>query len=145
MTEEIIIDCAFYKDGVCASPINKNCEYCKNIDVSKCYHKQLKRLEQENKTIREHCKQVDETNKILYKEKCDLIQENEELNKRFERRGELMVMVVKKRERYRSVLEEIKKYIVDELCGYYHSKKEDYNGILENIENKIDEALNEGK
>ena len=53
MTEEIIIDCAFYKDGVCASPINKTCEYCKNIDMSKCYHKQLKHLEQENKELLE--------------------------------------------------------------------------------------------
>ena len=36
MTEEIIIDCAFYKDGICASPINKTCEYCKNsIDILK--------------------------------------------------------------------------------------------------------------
>lgn len=54
MTEEIIIDgikisdCAFYKDFICASPINKTCEYCKNIPENKCYYKQLQRLKQEN-------------------------------------------------------------------------------------------------
>lgn len=69
MTEEIIIDCAFYKDGVCASPINKTCEYCKNIDVSKCYHKQLIRLEQE----RDELKKTVENQKLEYEElQCDL-------------------------------------------------------------------------
>ena len=42
---------------------------------------EIERLKQENETIREHCKQVDETNKILYQEKCELIQENEKLRK----------------------------------------------------------------
>lgn len=98
MTEEIIIDCAFYKDGVCASPINKTCEYCKNIDVSKCYHKQLKRLEQKNFELEESLKVFNrpDVNRVLtlYKvgdidlleKKCDrLEQENKELKEENER------------------------------------------------------------
>ena len=139
MTEEIIIDgvnvagCYDFKAPIfCNEYLDGECE------GHHCYWEEIKRLKQENETIREHCKQVDETNKILYKEKCDLIQENEELNKRFERRGELMVMVVKKRERYRSALEEIRDYAEN----IANSNKMTNCGL---IFEKINEVLNEGK
>ena len=66
MTEEIINECAFYKDGVCASPINKTCEFCKNIDISKCYYKQLQKVKQEYKKIVEPLR-----NSYIYSEMCE--------------------------------------------------------------------------
>jgi len=118
MTEEIIIDCAFYKDGICASPINKTCEYCKNIDVGKCYHKQLKRLEQENFALTQEGQQKSQTI-------CELAQENKELKEELKsykhpdvvtlltnwRTGELDRIhnkIANERDTYRSALEEIK-------------------------------------
>ena len=124
MTEEIIIDCAFYKDGVCASPINKTCEYCKNIDVSKCYHKQLKRLEQENKELKEkysHILELAKTNADS-NEYClqELEKENEEL---------------------RSALEEIREIVKPYLTDCQGSLCEPIDEVL----NKINEVFNDSK
>lgn len=84
MTEEIIINCAFYKDGVCASPINKTCEYCKNIDVSKCYHKQLKRLEQDSKQLTQWLDEA-RRNADFWCDKCtSLEQENKQMKSALE-------------------------------------------------------------
>lgn len=44
-----------------------------------CYYKQLKRKEQECEDLRTHCKHIDETNKILYNEKVQLLDKNQEL------------------------------------------------------------------
>lgn len=40
-----------------------------------------KELMSKNEELKEHCKKIEETNKILYDEKCDLLKENEELRK----------------------------------------------------------------
>ena len=44
-----------------------------------CCFKQLKRKEQECEDLRTHCKYIDETNKILYNEKVQLLDKNQEL------------------------------------------------------------------
>ena len=48
-------------------------------DNPNCVYKQLKRKEQECKELRTHCKHIDETNKILYNEKVQLLDKNQEL------------------------------------------------------------------
>ena len=55
---------------------NLDCDCKKNQD---CYYKQLKRKEQECEDLRTHCKYIDETNKILYNEKVQLLDKNQEL------------------------------------------------------------------
>ena len=42
-------------------------------------YNQLKRKEQECEDLRTHCKHIDETNKILYNEKVQLLDKNQEL------------------------------------------------------------------
>ena len=153
MTEEIIIDCAFYKDGVCASPINNTCKYCKNIDVSKCYHKQLQRLQEKYDTL---------TNKFLNSEtdKTRLKQENEKLKEELQKAmdnyveldllrkksEELLIKdaeywlnnrneICKETEIYRKALEEIRKMVnrhldAKEICYGYQ------------VVDKINEVLN---
>ena len=127
MTEEIIIDCAFYKDGVCASPINKTCEYCKNIDVSKCYHKQLKRLEQENNSLQAQLNNITvQSNNAI----TALEQENKQM---------------------KSALEEIREKIkslnkdICNNCGWYNTDNCQPNGYvchdLIEIKDKINEVL----
>ena len=49
--KQIIIDgvdvsgCKFFRNGICASPINPKCKLCVEISEKMCYYKQLKRLE----------------------------------------------------------------------------------------------------
>ena len=156
MTEEIIIDgvnvagCGYYYDtfghcDLCGIGTDKSdtfCTYCK--DNSGCYYKQLQRLKQENDTIREHCKQVDETNKILYQEKCELIQENEKLRETaslyenlYNHHGEVVEWYSKLRNKptlYCIALEEIREIADKEL----YLKQ---NSLLTKIINKINEVL----
>ena len=37
--------CKFFRNGICASPINPKCKLCVEISEKMCYYKQLKRLE----------------------------------------------------------------------------------------------------
>lgn len=39
--------CKFFRNGICASPINPKCKLCVEISEKMCYYKQLKRKEQE--------------------------------------------------------------------------------------------------
>ena len=39
--------CKFFRNGICASPINPKCKLCVEINEKMCYYKQLKRKEQE--------------------------------------------------------------------------------------------------
>lgn len=74
MSEIDITNCEYYKsNGKCRIPhYQQGIKFTScNCDEWDCYYKQLQQL-------KEHCKQVDETNKILYQEKCDLIAENDE-------------------------------------------------------------------
>lgn len=56
---------------------NKDCKWSLCDENTYCEYKVTQYLQQ----LKEHCKQVDETNKILYQDKCDLIKENENLDK----------------------------------------------------------------
>lgn len=89
MTDEIIIDgidvneCMFLQFGRCEATrdVYGDCNYdCKDDDMKNCYYKQLKRKEQdceqlkaENETLKQHFKQIDLTNKILYEEKINFL------------------------------------------------------------------------
>lgn len=46
------IECKFYNNGICASPINKKETKCKNIPSEWCYFKQLLQLKEENKELK---------------------------------------------------------------------------------------------
>ena len=56
--KQIIIDgvdvseCEFFRNGICASPINPKCKLCVEINEKMCYYKQLKRKEQECKELK---------------------------------------------------------------------------------------------
>lgn len=115
MTEEIIIDCAFYKDGVCASPINKTCEYCKNIDVSKCYHKQLKRLEQENKDLK---KQIESQKGLITvggKQQYDMTTAYDKCKTALEEIREIVIRAFAKQRPYKEDFTEIETIINEVL------------------------------
>lgn len=124
MTEEIIIDCAFYKDGVCASPINKTCEYCKNIDVSKCYHKQLKRLEQERDDLQDRLLTLADT----YQETRNTCKRLEKENKELKTKLDVFAFTISQ---YESALEEIR---------IMATKDVSIESFLK-IQNKINEVL----
>lgn len=55
--KQIIIDgidvseCKFFRNGICASPINPKCKLCVEISEKMCYYKQLLRKEQEFETL----------------------------------------------------------------------------------------------
>ena len=120
----------------------------------------IDRLKQENETIREHCKQVDETNKILYQEKCELIQENEKLRKENERLAETpqwrQIKDMANNNNYRKALEEIREVAITRdlppclnsncNCDICHDKITEHGqrcmqkGMSE-ILDKIDEVL----
>ena len=68
--------CAFYKDkdGICRSPINKTCEFCKNIPIDKCYYKQLCQiLKQKNSVMATNIKYfvaLEDIKKMITKPYC---------------------------------------------------------------------------
>ena len=150
MTEEIIIDgvnvagCMYYLFRDKEPTSDRTCGIGLTTCVGKeCDYKTILRLKQENDTIREHCKQVDETNKILYKEKCDLIQENEELKKQIQAQKGLITVGGKQQyemtlayDKCKKALEEINN-ICNETAGMYTNRK---------IQSLINEVLdNESK
>ena len=156
MTEEI--KCNFQQNYNIYGLDDKPCcylfhKYCNEVDD--CEHKQLQRLKQENETIREHCKQVDETNKILYKEKCDLIQENEKLKEDIQAQKGLITVGGKQQyeltlayDKYKTALEEIRnnlKDICDRECNFHWCKGSCPDSDCDyytNI-NKINEVMND--
>lgn len=156
---EVDKNCSYYKDIVKDEIIIDECFNCKKKkDIAdnwrncklKCSYKykrrendEITRLKQENETIREHCKQVDETNKILYKEKCDLIQENEELKEGYEKRGEIMKTAALQRDKYRSALKEIRIIAGQRFVSGLNEEADCYNYDMQRIESKINEVLNE--
>ena len=99
MTEEIIIDgvnvaeCEFYYEGECCQTNYKNEIFTKRCKCSDklCYYKQLKRLEQENKKLKEY--------KIEHKYS----------NAEYRQERESVIQLSYYRNRYRSALEEIRK------------------------------------
>ena len=70
------------KDVVmCDCTLGCRCEPKENHCKFYMYYleQQLKRKEQEYEDLRTHCKHIDETNKILYNEKVQLLDKNQEL------------------------------------------------------------------
>lgn len=55
--------CKFFRNGICASPINPKCKLCVEISEKMCYYKQLKRKEQECEELK---KAIDGLLKIQY-------------------------------------------------------------------------------
>ena len=84
--KEIIIDgvdvseCEFlWKEKLPKKICNNGNLACDCNSNPNCYFKQLKRKNQEYEDLRTHCKYIDETNKILYNEKVQLLDKNQEL------------------------------------------------------------------
>lgn len=77
--------CKFYDNEIC---YNEECpiKYCEGYQ---CIYKELSLL-------REHCKFIDETNKILNKQKESLLKENEELRKYIDKAGIVGIIKVLK-------------------------------------------------
>jgi flagellar biosynthesis chaperone FliJ len=150
MTEEIIIDgvnvagCANLDSLIC------NCGViCKGRD---CYYKQLKRLEQENKELKEKIIELSEEKGHLIVENntlkesnqslsilgTDLASAHETVRKEFFRADKNKDMWREKAEEYRSALKEINHILEihkDELEECLHN---DIDGM---IQNKINEVL----
>ena len=125
MTEEIITDgvdvagCEHYTTMEDCDGIHDLCEqlddYC---SIKKdCYYKQLKRLEQENKKLKEEIQ-------FHNKENSNLLAEKNATQIAYDEIREV-------RERYRSALEEIKAMI----------NHPDHRGLLNKIEDRINEVL----
>jgi hypothetical protein len=127
MTETIIINgvdvagCKLYDYGICDSEMAEdlNCE--KNPD---CYYKQLKRLEQENKELKEMLSKEPKAMQAFQIAYSGLKKENE-----------VLWRMVKD---YKTALEEIN-LILDELKQQYDYMA-DYSEIKE-IQDKINEVL----
>lgn len=64
------IECKFYNNGICASPINKKETKCKNIPSDWCYFKQLWQQKEENKELKAKYKQTLDTIESYVKSKC---------------------------------------------------------------------------
>ena len=132
MTEEIIIDgvnvagCNAYKEGHC---LDKTaillCDTNKCSNYNDCYYKQLQRLKQENKELKEKIIELSEekghlivenntlkeANQSLSMLGTDLASANETVRKEFFRADKNKDMWREKAEEYRSALEEIQKAI----------------------------------
>lgn len=68
------IECKFYNNGICASPINKKECHCKNIPTEWCYFKQLARAKEENKELKAQLEQQKKENKE-FKEKLSQVKD----------------------------------------------------------------------
>ena len=170
--EAVIIDgvnvakCEFFDNYECNIYVNEYWEPQDNTkDMCKwhenCYYKQLKRLEQENKELKEkysHVLELAKTNADS-NEYClqELEKKYEELKEELKsykhpdvvtlltnwRTGELDRIhnkIANERDTYRSALEEIQQIAIDSYSTGTHTSCE--NGLKE-IENKINEVLNE--
>lgn len=134
MTEEIIIDgvnvsgCNAYKEGHC---LDKTaillCDTNKCSNYNDCYYKQLKRLEQENKELKE------KKDKYYQQALDDEILMNE-LSLEVDLRKKESGFYLEKLSKYRSALEEIKKKCnwVEE-CSVTNDNLWEYDEILEII------------
>lgn len=95
------------------------CElYDNECEAQNCYFQQLQQL-------KDHCKQVDETNKILYREKCELIKENEELKKKLQNSSDVLILETGQKEQYQD------EYIIEKI------DKKKYKQCLDEIEEII--------
>lgn len=125
MTEEIIIDCGWYRNGSCGCATeDKRCEQiklCKFKDDK--LKQQLKRLEQENKELIEDNLNLSKENKELQAYK-DI---NEDFKKAWDELNE-------KYRQLRYALEEIKKMVTSP-----------YTGKPRNVLNIINEVLNDSR
>ena len=172
MTEEIIIDgvnvagCEF-----AVKPINDNrikCHCVKGLlqinkmyeqpmnglckDNPNCYYKQLKRLEQENKELKEKIIKLSEEKGHLIVENNTLKEKNEGLKIKHQRYRECSMQLNKK---YKSALEEIREKIkslnkdICNNCGWHNTDNCQPNGYvchdLIEIKNKINEVLNDSE
>ena len=106
-------------------------------------NEQIGKLEQENERLKDNNNHLQVIIDDGRAENKRFREENKELKECYDGAKILNDAYIELTGKYKQALEEIKKYIVDELCGYYHSKKDDYNEILEKIESIIDEVLNE--
>ena len=162
MTEEIIIDgvnvagCKFLEEAVrynnkavCSCTDVRDCEGDLFIECCgekpNCYYKQLKRLEQENKELKEKIIELSEekghlivenntlkeSNQSLSMLGTDLVSANETVRKEFFRADKNKDMWREKAEKYRSALEEIKAMI----------NHPDHRGLLNKIEDRINEVI----
>ena len=134
MTEEIIIDgvnvaeCGYYYDtfghcdlcGIGTDRSDTFCLYCK--DNTNCYYKQLKRLEQENKELKECLK--------VY-QRPDIVKVLTDY-----RTGELQLQE-NKLNNYRSALEEIR----EDIRSFYGCEDSSNDYKLVNMIDKINEVL----
>lgn len=72
--------CKFFRNGICASPINPKCKLCVEISEKMCYYKQLKRKENELEELKQYHNKCCEEFK---KEKQDLIDKYNQLSRNF--------------------------------------------------------------
>ena len=87
--KQFYLACANYNGNICTkfdtyNPICKTCPVRGDKIINKLQQqvKELQEYKEVNKTIqnlRTHCKHIDETNKILYNEKVQLLDKNQEL------------------------------------------------------------------
>ena len=53
--------CKFFRNGICASPINPKCKLCVEISEKMCYYKQLKRKQQECEKLKQTLTEIKPT------------------------------------------------------------------------------------
>ena len=162
MTEEIIIDNIDVSKCEAFFKANKTCYNCYACEGSDCYFKQLKRLEQENKELKEECANLKSL--IWYINcsgeietiDCVISEYYESRNTQYEKGFWKKVCALKGKDEfknnYRSALEEIREKIkslnkdICNNCGWYNTDNCQPNGYvchdLIEIQNKINEVLN---
>jgi predicted RNase H-like nuclease (RuvC/YqgF family) len=137
-----VAECEFYiaddKHFCDLSFINK--EELRNCDnINDCYYKQLKRLEQENKALKDninHLQAIIDDGRAENKRFREENKELKELNKKICEDWEKEIKV------YWNTLKEIRIIAGQRFVSGLNEEADAYNNDMDEIENKIDEVLN---
>lgn len=68
--------CKFFRNGICASPINPKCKLCVEISEKMCYYKQLTRKTQECEELKDKIKFMEGYIKTVENARDELEREN---------------------------------------------------------------------